>query len=88
MKRFCLLLFAFFTMTTTQAQQDTLFYIGDPMCSWCYGFSPEVSKIKTALDKNTEFKIIVGGLRPNGQETMTDLGDFLKHHWEEVAQRS
>ena len=71
-----------------QAQQDTLFYIGDPMCSWCYGFAPEVSKIKTGLDENTEFKIVVGGLRPNGQETMTDLGDFLKHHWEEVAQRS
>ena len=31
------------------AQRDTLIYIGDPMCSWCYGFAPEMDKILEAF---------------------------------------
>lgn len=68
-------------------QHPVLIYIGDPMCSWCYGFAPEISKVKQALP-DYEFRLVLGGLRPNGTETMSELGDFLKHHWEEVAERS
>ncbi len=71
-------------MSGLSAQQDTLFYIGDPMCSWCYGFAPEIIEIKEKLPKNVVFQTVLGGLRPNGTETMADLGDFLKHHWEEI----
>ncbi len=65
-----------------------LIYVGDPMCSWCYGFSPEFSKAVGALKDEVEMELVMGGLRPDGQETMAELGDFLKHHWEEVAARS
>jgi putative protein-disulfide isomerase len=30
----------------------------------------------------------MGGLRPGGKETVGQIGDFLKHHWEEVFRRS
>lgn len=69
------------------AQNPTIIYIGDPMCSWCYGFAPEISKIKEAYPDH-ELKIILGGLRPQGTETMADLGDFLAHHWDEVEKRT
>lgn len=65
-----------------------LIYFGDPMCSWCYGFSPEMSKALDSLSGSIEFQLVMGGLRPYNTETMSDLGDFLKHHWEEVGQRS
>lgn len=68
--------------------QDSLIYIGDPMCSWCYGFSDEISKVKEATKGNYEFKLVMGGLRPYNTETMADLGEFLKHHWEQVGERS
>ncbi|MBD77669.1 MAG: DsbA family protein [Crocinitomicaceae bacterium] len=68
--------------------QDTIYYIGDPLCSWCYGFAPQISKVKEHYQGDLEFKIIMGGLRPNNTETMKDLGDFLKHHWEQVEERS
>ena len=70
-----------------QAQNPTLIYIGDPMCSWCYGFAPEITKVKKALP-DYEFKVILGGLRPQGTETMADLGDFLEHHWKEIEKRT
>jgi len=65
-----------------------LIYIGDPMCSWCYGFSPEMSEALESLSESVDFQLVMGGLRPYNTETMADLGDFLKGHWEEVNKRS
>lgn len=61
-----------------------LIYVGDPMCSWCYGVAPELEKVKKAYDGQLEFEVVLGGLRPYNTETMTDLSDFLHEHWEEV----
>lgn len=66
----------------------TLLYFGDPMCSWCYGFSPELSKVLEQLGDQVDLDLVMGGLRPYGTETMADLDDFLKHHWEDVNERS
>jgi putative protein-disulfide isomerase len=64
-----------------------LLYFADPMCSWCYGFAPQIAEIKTR-HANIEFQLIMGGLRPFGRETMADFGHVLRHHWEEVHRRS
>jgi len=69
------------------AQNPTIIYIGDPMCSWCYGFAPEITELKDALPEY-EFKIVLGGLRPGGTETNEDLGEFLDHHWRDVEKRT
>ncbi|MDC1221171.1 DsbA family protein [Salibacteraceae bacterium] len=69
------------------AQNPTIIYIGDPMCSWCYGFAPEITELKEALP-NYEFKLVLGGLRPGGTETNEDLGEFLAHHWKDVEERT
>lgn len=69
-------------------EKATLLYFGDPMCSWCYGFSPEFSKAIKALEGEVNVELVMGGLRPYNTQTMTELGDFLQHHWEEVGQRS
>lgn len=68
--------------------KPTLIYFGDPMCSWCYGFSPEYSKALDALEGKVEMEFIMGGLRPYNTQVMTDLAEFLQHHWEEVSKRS
>ena len=68
-------------------QRDTIFYVGDPMCSWCYGFSPELDKIIFAFP-DVPIKIIVGGLRPHGTERFGDLHEFLTEHWSEVEKVS
>ncbi|MEZ5009922.1 MAG: DsbA family protein [Chitinophagales bacterium] len=68
--------------------KPTLIYIGDPLCSWCYGFAEEISKAKESLKEKVDFELIMGGLRPYNTETMKSLGDFLKEHWEHVQERS
>ena len=67
--------------------KTTIIYIGDPMCSWCYGFAPEITKVKEHYS-DFDFRLVMGGLRPNGTETMKDLDSFLKHHWKDVNKAS
>lgn len=86
---FNVLLFLLFSQNTSMAQSKAkLIYFGDPMCSWCYGFSPEMSEALDSLSESVDFQLVMGGLRPYNTETMADLGDFLKGHWEDVNKRS
>jgi protein-disulfide isomerase-like protein with CxxC motif len=48
-----------------------LIYVADPMCSWCYGFGPELQALLEMMpDANLD--IIVGGLRAYNQEVMSE----------------
>ena len=58
------------------------------MCSWCYGFSPELEKLMMHYKDRLRFSIIMGGLRPDGMEWTVEIKDFLRHHWEEVAEKT
>ena len=71
-----------------KTNETTLIYVGDPMCSWCYGFGPELSKVKAAMPDDVQFQMVMGGLRPNGTQTMSELNDFLRSHWEEIHERT
>lgn len=47
---------------TPYAHIAEVIFVGDPMCSWCYGFGPELSKLRTEL-KGVPFSMLMGGLR-------------------------
>ncbi len=79
------ILLTFSLMSQTKAR---LIYVADPMCSWCYGFANELSAALLDLEDKVEFQLVMGGLRPYNTETMQDLGEFLKGHWQHVEERS
>ncbi|WP_051312924.1 DsbA family protein [Sporocytophaga myxococcoides] len=63
-----------------------LIYVGDVMCSWCYGFSPEITAVKEHFKDEVDFKLLNGGLRPNTKEPMdAEMKKFLRQHWKEVT---
>lgn len=64
----------------------TLIYVGDPMCSWCWGFAPEIE----ALASEYPVQVVVGGLRPGpmAQPLEDRMAGFLSHHWDEIAGRT
>lgn len=70
-----------------EEKANKLIYVGDPMCSWCYGFGPELEKVLAKFPQ-LDFQLVLGGLRPNGTETMSELGNFLREHWDHVEARS
>ena len=66
-----------------------LIYIADPMCSWCWGFSPVMERVAELLRGKAELRVLPGGLRT---DTRMPLSEFevkdIMHHWQEVAQRT
>ncbi len=64
-------------------------FFGDPMCSWCWGFAPELKKLSDMAEGGAEFHIIMGGLRPGTTETWDEaLRSYIRHHWEDVATKT
>ena len=63
-----------------------LIYVGDPMCSWCWGFAPEIE----SLAEDFAVEVVVGGLRPgpSAQPLTERMAQFLRHHWVEIAERT
>jgi len=89
MKKLLFLLILLTTQTSCMAQEKaTLIYVGDPMCSWCYGFASELSEAVDSLSETVDIQVVMGGLRPYNTQKMTDLADFLKEHWEQVNGRT
>lgn len=82
------------TNNTSKAIADSssleIIYVGDPMCSWCWGIAPSLQELKTHYEThNIDFRIVVGGLRPGGGDAWDDnFKEFLRHHWKEVNERS
>lgn len=71
-------------LNNVQSQDMNIIYVGDPMCSWCYGFGEQMSLL---LEKypNADFELVMGGLRKDGDEHISTLKEFLKEHWKEVS---
>lgn len=62
-----------------------IIYVGDPMCSWCWGFSPVIKKIKSDYRNWVTISLIVGGLRTGTDEIMDEsMKGYIRHHWESV----
>lgn len=62
-----------------------LLYIHDPMCSWCYGFSPTWRALKQDLPKNIGVVSLLGGLAPDSTESMpAEMVDYLKRTWQRI----
>lgn len=65
-----------------------MFYFTDPMCSWCYGFSPTINQIRENYS-NIDLQIISGGFAPFSKQVVDDeYREFLEYHWQNVNMRS
>lgn len=66
-----------------------LLYVGDPMCSWCWGFANVIAELLENYQDKLDFEILLGGLRPTNEVKVDEnMKDFLLHHWTEVNKRS
>lgn len=63
-------------------------YIGDPMCSWCWGLSPVVEQLAAYCDQEgLAFSLTVGGLRAGGGDPWdASFRAFLRNEWAHIAQ--
>lgn len=57
----------------------------DTMCSWCYGFAPEMQLVLSAMGDRIEVLLFAGGLRPFTKEPMADtMRGYLAETFERI----
>jgi putative protein-disulfide isomerase len=64
-----------------------LYYIHDPMCSWCWGFNSTWQRIQEKLALEINIETVLGGLAPDSNGLMTqELQENIKANWQRIQQ--
>nr|HIL76554.1 DsbA family protein [Rhodospirillales bacterium] len=64
---------------------NKIIYIGDPMCSWCWGFASVIDSIHKDFNHEAPLSIILGGLHAYDDFPMSNnYKTNIRHHWEDV----
>lgn len=67
--------------------RDTLIYVHDPMCSWCWGFEPTRKIIFETVADRMQIRRMVGGLAPDSDQPMPDsMCLMLQQTWQRIEQ--
>jgi len=68
-----------------QYKNNTLYYIYDPMCSWCYAFEQSLQVLKQQLPSGLEFQAILGG-RPADSNTPMPINTqlMIQQAWRQI----
>lgn len=62
----------------------TLYYFGDPMCSWCWGFRPVLEQVDQEYPE-LERVMVLGGLRGGEEAPMSDdLAGMIRNAWTRI----
>lgn len=66
-----------------------LIYVADPMCSWCWGFSPVIEQVAAFVRSAAAVRVLPGGLRIGTRMPLSaHEADEIMQHWREVARRT
>jgi putative protein-disulfide isomerase len=66
----------------------TLYYIHDPMCSWCWAFREIYEDIVVNLPDDVKVKRLLGGLAADTEEDMSeDMQSYIKHQWQSIQEK-
>lgn len=64
-----------------------LYYIHDPMCSWCYAFRSSFDALRTDLPQPVRLIYLLGGLAPDSATPMPDaMRQTIQQTWRRIEQ--
>ena len=67
---------------------DTLYYIHDPMCSWCWGYRPIWELLQKNLPNSIDVEYVVGGLAPDSNSPMPAAQQqMIQSHWRTIEKK-
>ena len=67
----------------------TLYYIYDPMCSWCWAFTPALNELKSRLTEKTDVYLLMGGLAADSDVPMPmAMRQQIEQVWKQIEQRT
>lgn len=63
-----------------------LYYIYDPMCSWCWGYQPTWLLLQQQLESRIQIHTLVGGLAEDSNALMPEtMQGFLQETWHKIS---
>jgi len=65
-----------------------LWYFADPMCSWCWGFSPVIETLRDDYRERMKIALVLGGLRHETAPMTAVQREDILHHWRAVQART
>ncbi len=66
----------------------TLYFVHDPMCSWCYAFRPVWSHIQQQLPDGIRVHYVLGGLAPDSDQPMPpETRSHIQGQWHKIIER-
>lgn len=66
--------------------QNTLYYVHDPMCSWCWAFRPVLQTLQQRLPGRLGMVKLLGGLAPDTDQPMEPaMREYLQQTWRRIA---
>jgi len=68
--------------------EKILWYIADPMCSWCWGFAPIIKEIRLNYSKDLKIELVMGGLRSGKLAMASGQRAEILNHWKAVNERT
>lgn len=70
-----------------QHRTETLIFMTDPICSWCWGMVPELRKLQAAFSERLDFKLKCAGLQVGSRKPLTPQHTRdLVRLWQRVAE--
>lgn len=65
-----------------------LYYVHDPMCSWCWGFSQALNKLLADLPEDVTVQRLLGGLAPDNDLPMPEsMQEYIKRNWSRIEDK-
>lgn len=62
-----------------------LYYVHDPMCSWCWGYKPTWEQVSQALKEKVKIQYVVGGLAPDSDVPMPEvMQEQIASYWRKI----
>ena len=62
-----------------------LYYVQDPMCSWCYAFGPVLKKTLDNISSDIKVVYVSGGLTPHNSEPMSkEMQNMVENTWKQI----
>lgn len=66
-------------------KKSIIWYVADPMCSWCWGFAPVIEQIQQRYADQVTFQLLPGGLRAGTtQPFAAEKRAQILQHWHAV----
>lgn len=63
----------------------TLYYIHDPMCSWCFAFAPVLQQLQQGLPSSIQLERLLGGLAPDNDTPMSsEMRQRIMATWQRI----